>query len=96
MESANLEMVKRLKYTKDILTHMLNQNAGNMNKNSSKPATTAQRDDGTKVSEPHIEGMPVMPNAQSQRPGDGKDVMSGASYSARNGNGSGGNAPTNF
>merc|ERR1712147_182976 len=24
MESANLEMVKRLKYTKDILTHMLN------------------------------------------------------------------------
>jgi polo-like kinase 1 len=27
MESANLEMVKRLKYTKDILTHMLNANA---------------------------------------------------------------------
>jgi len=26
MESANLEMVKRLKYTKDILTHMLNTN----------------------------------------------------------------------
>ena len=26
MESANLEMVKRLKYTKDILTHMLNSN----------------------------------------------------------------------
>mmetsp|Transcript_39538 Transcript_39538/g.60382 ORF Transcript_39538/g.60382 Transcript_39538/m.60382 type:complete len:124 (+) Transcript_39538:1510-1881(+) len=26
MESANLEMVKRLKYTKDILTHMLNVN----------------------------------------------------------------------
>lgn len=24
MESTNLEMVKRLKYTKDILTHMLN------------------------------------------------------------------------
>lgn len=32
MESANLEMVKRLKYTKDILTHMLNANAANMNK----------------------------------------------------------------
>jgi hypothetical protein len=31
MDSANLEMVKRLKYTKDILTHMLNQNgAGTM------------------------------------------------------------------
>ena len=26
MDSANLEMVKRLKYTKDILTHMLNSN----------------------------------------------------------------------
>ena len=34
MESANLEMVKRLKYTKDILTHMLNANAANLN---SKP-----------------------------------------------------------
>lgn len=32
MESANLEMVKRLKYTKDILTHMLNANAANLNK----------------------------------------------------------------
>ena len=30
MESANLEMVKRLKYTKDILTHMLNTNAANL------------------------------------------------------------------
>ena len=30
MESANLEMVKRLKYTKDILTHMLNANAAHM------------------------------------------------------------------
>lgn len=29
MESANLEMVKRLKYTKDILTHMLNANTLN-------------------------------------------------------------------
>ena len=26
MDSANIEMVKRLKYTKDILTHMLNAN----------------------------------------------------------------------
>lgn len=33
MESANLEMVKRLKYTKDILTHMLNANVANINKN---------------------------------------------------------------
>lgn len=29
MESSNMEMVKRLKYTKDILTHMLNSNANN-------------------------------------------------------------------
>lgn len=36
MESANLEMVKRLKYTKDILTHMLNAN-GNTNANTAKP-----------------------------------------------------------
>jgi hypothetical protein len=32
MESSNLEMVKRLKYTKDILTHMLNANV-----NTAKP-----------------------------------------------------------
>ena len=37
MESANLEMVKRLKYTKDILTHMLNANA-----QSSRPGTTIE------------------------------------------------------
>ena len=95
MESANLEMVKRLKYTKDILTHMLNQNAGNINKNSAKPATTVQRENDEKNAEPHIEGMPVMPSAQSTRPGEGKDVMSGASYSARNGTG-GQQPPTNF
>lgn len=34
MESSNLEMVKRLKYTKDILTHMLNANV-----NTGKPGT---------------------------------------------------------
>jgi polo-like kinase 1 len=34
MESANTEMVKRLKYTKDILTHMLNANT-----NTAKPGT---------------------------------------------------------
>ena len=28
LESTNAEMTKRLKYTKDILTHMLNANAG--------------------------------------------------------------------
>ena len=34
MESSNTEMVKRLKYTKDILTHMLNANT-----NTAKPGT---------------------------------------------------------
>ena len=43
MESANLEMVKRLKYTKDILTHMLNANA----MSSSRPATTADPTGGS-------------------------------------------------
>jgi polo-like kinase 1 len=40
MDSANLEMVKRLKYTKDILTHMLNQNGGTVmhNQGSSRTA----------------------------------------------------------
>eukprot|EP00347_Sterkiella_histriomuscorum_P000652 403375018 len=57
MESANLEMVKRLKYTKDILTHMLNANTntgkpisnndigsnlgGNTQSQSSRPKTNA-------------------------------------------------------
>jgi hypothetical protein len=43
MESANLEMVKRLKYTKDILTHMLNANVANINRNGAtitEPANT--------------------------------------------------------
>ena len=44
MESANLEMVKRLKYTKDILTHMLNANAAQMSKKDSLPNPIA--DDG--------------------------------------------------
>lgn len=42
MESANLEMVKRLKYTKDILTHMLNANAMN----------TKNAGDGKMIKEP--------------------------------------------
>ena len=55
MESANLEMVKRLKYTKDILTHMLNQNAGNLNRNQQvKSAANQQRQDG--ANEPVLEG----------------------------------------
>ena len=51
MESANLEMVKRLKYTKDILTHMLNANVVNINKNkielnAKDPTATAFNSDG--------------------------------------------------
>jgi polo-like kinase 1 len=36
MDSSNLEMVKRLKYTKDILTHMLNANMTTKNNNNKK------------------------------------------------------------
>jgi polo-like kinase 1 len=61
MESSNLEMVKRLKYTKDILTHMLQTNAGEAPKTSGgieasgnqigasqsqRPATTGQAIEG--------------------------------------------------
>ena len=34
LESSNLEMTKRLKYTKEILTHMLNANNNNININN--------------------------------------------------------------
>ena len=44
MESANLEMVKRLKYTKDILTHMLNANA-----TTGKNGPTTQLDIGSNI-----------------------------------------------
>ncbi len=37
MDSPNIEMVKRLKYTKDILTHMLNANS-----TAAKPGEMAQ------------------------------------------------------
>ena len=56
MESANLEMVKRLKYTKDILTHMLNQNAGNLNRQQVKSAANGARADGIGGPEPVLEG----------------------------------------
>lgn len=42
MESANLEMVKRLKYTKDILTHMLNTNNNPQNKDGMNPMANTQ------------------------------------------------------
>ena len=88
MESANLEMVKRLKYTKDILTHMLNQNAGNLNRQQVKSAANGARADGLGNGEPILEGQPV--TAQSSRPqveGSGVGGAKGEmmpSYSARN------------
>lgn len=84
MESANLEMVKRLKYTKDILTHMLNQNTNNLNRNNAaKTATSGARADlDGKPSEPQLEGVPILA-AQSSRAGmDEKQSigMSATSY----------------
>lgn len=40
LESNNAEMTKRLKYTKDILTHMLNNNNNGNNKMSTATAST--------------------------------------------------------
>lgn len=51
MDSANLEMVKRLKYTKDILTHMLNQNIGTVMQNPTGSRTAQQSNLGTAKSE---------------------------------------------
>lgn len=69
MESANVEMVKRLKYTKDILTHMLNQNAGN-NMNKGQPGSAPA-------------GIDLGPGvAQSVRPGEPSDFGMGAGIEA--------------
>jgi polo-like kinase 1 len=57
MESANLEMVRRLKYTKDILTHMLNANVANIN----RPATNGG--DGRDPTAPYDATNPTGPTA---------------------------------
>ena len=60
-------MTKRLKYTKDILTHMLNQNAGNFNRNNQvKSASNQQRQDGAQ--EPVLESGTAVQSSQSSRP----------------------------
>ena len=69
MESANVEMVKRLKYTKDILTHMLNQNAGNNMNKQGQPSTAPGGIDL---------GPGVGSVAQSSRPGEIQDFGMGA------------------
>jgi hypothetical protein len=71
MESANVEMVKRLKYTKDILTHMLNQNASNnMNRQGNPTSGPGAIDLG-----------PGTGTVQSSRPGDIQDFGLGAAES---------------
>ena len=52
MESSNLEMVKRLKYTKDILTHMLNSNQQPNGSSGGGPLTTGQRPKTKEASKP--------------------------------------------
>ena len=44
MESSNMEMAKRLKYTKDILTHMLQNNQANRQVSSGGNAGTGGGD----------------------------------------------------
>ena len=58
MESANLEMVKRLKYTKDILTHMLNANVANINKGGANHYSNPNEKDPT-ASDPTAPGNPT-------------------------------------
>jgi len=69
MESANLEMVKRLKYTKDILTHMLNANSGIQSSaaptsNSKGPVVEVARDPNN----PGVEPKNLTVSAQTGRP----------------------------
>lgn len=59
MESANLEMVKRLKYTKDILTHMLNANVANIN----RPATNGGEMGGREPTAPFDAANPTGPTS---------------------------------
>ena len=67
MESANLEMVKRLKYTKDILTHMLNQNAGNLNSVKQNQVKSAVGE-GRAENAGKGPDLPTPLTAQSERP----------------------------
>jgi polo-like kinase 1 len=68
MESANLEMVKRLKYTKDILTHMLNANVANINRPATNGGDINQKDP-TGMSAPYDQTNPTGPTAsQTGRP----------------------------
>ena len=64
MESANLEMVKRLKYTKDILTHMLNSNVANMNKNNPIDANTKDPTDKPEEDNENPSLRPTNPKTQ--------------------------------
>lgn len=47
LESNNAEMTKRLKYTKDILTHMLNNNTGKVPGSATTQAFTNGGSSGT-------------------------------------------------
>lgn len=51
LESNNAEMTKRLKYTKDILTHMLNNNNRGTGTVSSAAPTSKRSDLGSAISE---------------------------------------------
>mmetsp|Transcript_9235 Transcript_9235/g.7005 ORF Transcript_9235/g.7005 Transcript_9235/m.7005 type:complete len:124 (+) Transcript_9235:635-1006(+) len=67
MESANLEMVKRLKYTKDILTHMLNNNN---NPQSSKPGGPETL--GSMSTNPNMNSQSSRPKTNAMGAGDPK------------------------
>lgn len=77
MESSNLEMVKRLKYTKDILTHMLQTNAGEPQKTaggieSSANPTGASQSQRPATTGGQVEGIDFKPSSSQKIDGFGK------------------------
>jgi len=70
MESANLEMVKRLKYTKDILTHMLNANAAQFRPKDVK--------DEMPGADGKLEGAVAKESSQTVRPSTNAQVQGAA------------------
>jgi hypothetical protein len=66
MDSSNLEMAKRLKYTKDILTHMLNTN--NQKDDKKKPPATAKGADTEKFNIGGDGGSGAVGGVASERP----------------------------
>ncbi len=84
MESTNLEMVKRLKYTKDILTHMLNANVNTAKPNSGVGGMDSASNAGTQSqsSRPKTNTMTSGLGASEQQNSKGQLSTSNNKFSA--------------